>query len=470
MIGMKLMARRLFSERQIVIRSKGRIRYVTLSRPWIIAGTCAALLGSSAMAKLVVDYVNNGRKIARKEAQVEQAETSNSDLRDLVNQLRARLATATAQNEALRGDLYAIETRLREIDASQLTAQAESDAARARLKVAQAALDAKTAEIHGLEATKSDLTQQTAEQSAALNDKLRALETELQDAKNQAAQYKTSWESAETKVQQGAAEREKVVAERDGLLGRIAVLQQPQDKGRPFRMAEATPVGVPQAGTPQAAARGTDGTFGYLANETRLGWTEVASLLSSAGVDLDKLATRMGAVPAGEGGPFVALGSIKQARPDAGPMSPEMQKLLKTLPLSAPLNQFTFESPFGVRVDPFNRRTAMHTGVDLAAAFRSPVYNTAPGIVTFAGPHGEYGKMVEIDHGFGIVTRYAHLHRVLVAKGQRITGRQEIGQLGSSGRSTGPHVHYEVVVNGTPQDPAKFLQAGKSVVVEAAVK
>jgi murein DD-endopeptidase MepM/ murein hydrolase activator NlpD len=469
MIGMKLMARRLFSERQIVIRSKGRIRYVTLSRPWIIAGTCAMLAGTSAMAKLVVDYVDTGRKIADKEAQVEQAETSNSDLRDLVNQLRARLATATAQNDALRGDLYAIETRLREIDASQATAQAESDAARDRLKVAQAALDAKTAEIHGLEATKSDLSQQSAEQGAALNDRMRALETELQDAKNQAAQYKTSWESAETKVQQGAAEREKVIAERDGLLGRIAVLQQPQDKARPFRMAEATPVAVPQAGTPQAA-RGTDGTFGYLANETRLGWTEVASLLSSAGVDLDKLAARMGAVPAGEGGPFVALGSIKQARPDTGAMPPEMQKLLKTLPLSAPLNQYTFESPFGVRVDPFNRRTAMHTGVDLAAPFRTPVYNTAPGIVTFAGPHGEYGKMVEIDHGFGIVTRYAHLHRVLVAKGQRITGREEIGQLGSSGRSTGPHVHYEVVVNGTPQDPAKFLQAGKSVVVEAAVK
>jgi murein DD-endopeptidase MepM/ murein hydrolase activator NlpD len=466
MIGMQLMARRLFSERQIVIRSKGRIRYVTLSRPWIIAGSCALLIGTSAMARLVVGYVETGRKMADKEAQVEQAETSNSDLRDLVNQLRARLATASAQNDALRGDLYAIETRLREIDDTQASAKAESDVAQARLKVAEAALDAKSAQIRGLEATKSDL-KQTAEQSAELGDKLRSLMIELQDAKNQAAQYKTSWENADTKMQQGAAEREKVVAERDGLLGRIAVLQQPQDKTRPFKMAETTPVVLPQA----APARTTGGTLGYLANETRLGWGEVASLLSSAGVDLDKLAERMGAVQPGTGGPFVALGSIKQMQPASGEGLPkELQKLLKILPLSAPLNQYQFESPFGVRVDPFNRRQAMHTGVDLAAPFRSPVYNTAPGIVTFAGPHGEYGKMIEIDHGYGIMTRYAHLHRLLVAKGQRITGREEIALLGSSGRSTGPHVHYEVVVNGTPQDPAKFLQAGKSVVVEAAVK
>jgi murein DD-endopeptidase MepM/ murein hydrolase activator NlpD len=466
MIGVQRIARSLFSERQIVIRSKGRIRYLTLSRTWIIAGSCMLLVGASTMARLAVGYVDAGRRAAVKEAQVEQAETSNSDLRDLVTQLRARLATASAQNAALRNDLYATELRLRQIDEAQAAALAESEHAQSRLKIAEDSLNAKSAQIRGLEATKSDL-KQTAEQSAELGNRLSALEIELQDAKNQAAQYKTSWESAENKMQQGAAEREKVIAERDGLLGRIAVLQQPQDKTRQFKMAEAPTVAL--AAAPQSAAA-ESGTFGYLANETRQGWSEVASLLSSAGVDLDKIAERMGAVQPGQGGPFVALGSIKQMRPDSGDALPkELQTLLKTLPLSAPLTQYQLESPFGVRVDPFNRRQAMHTGLDLGAPFKSPVYNTAPGIVTFAGPRGEYGKMVEIDHGYGIMTRYGHLHRILVAKGQRLTGREEIGQLGSSGRSTGPHVHYEVVVNGTPQDPAKFLRAGKSV-VEAAVK
>jgi murein DD-endopeptidase MepM/ murein hydrolase activator NlpD len=105
----------------------------------------------------------------------------------------------------------------------------------------------------------------------------------------------------------------------------------------------------------------------------------------------------------------------------------------------------------------------MHTGLDLSAPFKSPVYNTAPGTVIFAGAKGEYGRVVDIDHGSGIVTRYAHLHRIMVVKGQHLAGREQIGQLGSSGRSTGPHVHYEVQVNGVPQDPEKFLQAGNIV-------
>ena len=75
-----------------------------------------------------------------------------------------------------------------------------------------------------------------------------------------------------------------------------------------------------------------------------------------------------------------------------------------------------------------------------------------------------YGKVVEVSHGHGIVTRYAHLHRIVVARGQKITVHQQVGELGSTGRSTGPHLHYEVLVNGVPQDPEKFMQAGKDVV------
>jgi murein DD-endopeptidase MepM/ murein hydrolase activator NlpD len=84
--------------------------------------------------------------------------------------------------------------------------------------------------------------------------------------------------------------------------------------------------------------------------------------------------------------------------------------------------------------------------------------------VIFTGVKDSYGKLVEIDHGHGIVTRYAHLHRILVARGQKIGAHHEIGELGSTGRSTGPHLHYEVLVDGTALDPEKFLQAGKNVV------
>jgi murein DD-endopeptidase MepM/ murein hydrolase activator NlpD len=130
------------------------------------------------------------------------------------------------------------------------------------------------------------------------------------------------------------------------------------------------------------------------------------------------------------------------------------------LPISAPLKSFKIGSPFGEREDPINGREAFHSGLDLDAPYMSPVYATAPGIVTYAGYRGEYGKMVEIDHGHGISTRYAHLHRYTVSVGQHVAAHAEIGLLGTTGRSTGPHVHYEVLVNGEPQNPAKFLQLG----------
>ena len=161
----------------------------------------------------------------------------------------------------------------------------------------------------------------------------------------------------------------------------------------------------------------------------------------------------------GVGGPYVAVGATRP-----GPaISPEAQAMLKTLPLSAPLDNYTLESRFGVRVDPINGREAMHTGLDLSASYKSPVFSTSSGTVVFAGYAAAYGKMVEIDHGNGIHTRYGHLNRLMVNAGQHIAKHTEIGLLGSTGRSTGPHVHYEVTVNGVPQNPEKFLEAGRQV-------
>ncbi|HEU5479507.1 MAG TPA: M23 family metallopeptidase, partial [Candidatus Tumulicola sp.] len=134
------------------------------------------------------------------------------------------------------------------------------------------------------------------------------------------------------------------------------------------------------------------------------------------------------------------------------------------LPLRSPLDQYQLRSDFGPRIDPINHRASFHPGLDLAAPYKSAVYSTGPGTVVFTGTREGYGRMVEIDHGHGIVTRYAHLHRILVARGQKVAAHTKVGELGSTGRSTGPHVHYEVDVDGTPLDPAKFMEAGKNVV------
>jgi murein DD-endopeptidase MepM/ murein hydrolase activator NlpD len=121
-------------------------------------------------------------------------------------------------------------------------------------------------------------------------------------------------------------------------------------------------------------------------------------------------------------------------------------------------------SGFGVRFDPFNGRPALHQGQDFAAPLNTPIYATAPGIVSFVGVRSGYGNVVEIDHGRGFKTRFAHLNSMAVQAGQRITLGQRIGAMGTTGRSTGVHLHYEVWMNGRPQNPARFMRAGDQLV------
>jgi murein DD-endopeptidase MepM/ murein hydrolase activator NlpD len=116
-------------------------------------------------------------------------------------------------------------------------------------------------------------------------------------------------------------------------------------------------------------------------------------------------------------------------------------------------------SSFGERIDPFNGEGAFHSGVDISCAYGQRVLAPADGTVTYADVHPGYGRMIEIDHGNGIVTRYGHLSGFAVADGQAIHRGQVIGYVGLSGRSTGPHLHYEVRINDTPVNPHKYLRA-----------
>ena len=176
----------------------------------------------------------------------------------------------------------------------------------------------------------------------------------------------------------------------------------------------------------------------------------------------------------GMGGPFI------EADPDDGLPAAELgaelnslgskldridilQSVISKVPLSAPLNSYYVSSPFGKRRDPLNKRWAMHYGLDMAGPRKTEVYSTAPGMVTYSGWRGNYGRFIEIDHGSGIKTHYAHLNKILVKQGRKVKFRDKIGLLGSSGRSTGPHLHYEVVFQGKPLNPMKFIEAGRHV-------
>lgn len=136
---------------------------------------------------------------------------------------------------------------------------------------------------------------------------------------------------------------------------------------------------------------------------------------------------------------------------------------VKKLPLYRPTSNPALSSSYGVRFDPFTHRPAFHSGLDFPGAMRTPIMATAPGVVSYTGVRSGYGNTVEIDHGGGFKTRYAHLSSIGVRVGQRVAIGTRVGGMGSTGRSTGPHLHYEVWVNGKAQNPNRFLRAGEYV-------
>lgn len=134
----------------------------------------------------------------------------------------------------------------------------------------------------------------------------------------------------------------------------------------------------------------------------------------------------------------------------------ERQSLLNSTPNIRPAKGW-FTSRFGYRVSPFTGRPALHTGLDVAAAPGSPVYAPADGIVTYAGYDEGYGKMITLDHGYGVSTRYGHNSQIYVQVGQKVSRWDVVASVGNTGRSTGTHLHYEVRVNGVPRDPALYI-------------
>jgi murein DD-endopeptidase MepM/ murein hydrolase activator NlpD len=193
-----------------------------------------------------------------------------------------------------------------------------------------------------------------------------------------------------------------------------------------------------------------------------------AAIVAETGLDPAKLVLPHG--EGGVGGPFIPA----EIGPDALATDPALTRVardvataerLKTLlsfvPLRMPLSgDPSVTSPFGYRADPFLGRLALHPGVDLAEAYGAEIHAAAAGRVVHAGPAGGYGNMVEIDHGNGLATRYAHMSEALVEEGQQVDKGAVLGRLGSTGRSTGPHLHYEVRVDGEPVDPERYLRAG----------
>ncbi len=426
---------------------------------------------AAALFYLGVTRIGYGRVVAEKEAAVVRAETANADLQDAVSGLRDKLALAVrdreqseerssalvSQADSLRGLLSTAEAKLRSLDDRSRVPQQRGD-----IPPPPTAFDetlAKAGSVgqlpSALEQSQRDLHQAEA-QRATLAARLGKIQADYNEEQARYGQYKANLAAAVKKLQQVSAERDKALSERDRLRARIAELEQRhsqreipphQNLVAAFRLTGVITTELAEAETPRPEMLISDAPpepasdSRGVAELARRVVSEFARLLASTGLDVQRLFPQFGLNHA-EGGPFI-LPRADQPREISPDRLEAMRNLIRSLPLSPPLDYYQLESRFGPRRDP-----------------------TAPGVVTFAGYRGDYGRVVEIDHGNGIATVYGHMHRYIVSVGQRVAEHTQIGLLGSTGRSSGPHVHYEIVVNDEPQDPEKFL--GLAHVISAA--
>ncbi len=416
---------RVFRQREIILRSGTNVRYVvlssTLQRAVAAAGLGMLVAGAWTMAGhhrawTLVDLKSH--EVARVEEAYRLAIDSLGAAVDGATEAgRAEGASAilalVAQNESLQRHLTEVERRLLSAETERERASANHENLVERLRL----LDRQV--------------RQHASKNVELGAVVTSLEQGLTDAMAERGRL--------------AVERDRLARERNALRAEIQELERRQ-------------------GTLTVTH---EQTIAQLSERTQAGIDGLKRVIARTGLDPDRVLAAQ--TPGGQGGPLVpAVGPDKVHANLVGLGSQigrleEMRRLLRALPVGAPLESFNLMSNFGVRRDPFTGQLAMHSGMDLSAPARTPVHSTGGGTVVSAGWNGEFGNLIEIDHGYGLVTRYGHLSRIHVKVGQRVAQHQPIGLVGSTGRSTGPHVHYEILIEGKNLNPAKFLEAARYV-------
>ena len=271
----------------------------------------------------------------------------------------------------------------------------------------------------------------------AFSARIRTLDDEVQSLRSASARMR---QRAEAK----AEEEKGLRRERDSLAGRVRALED-----------ELTAMRASQE-------RLVENLF----DRSKKGVANLERVVAMTGLDIDRMIGTKG-----RGGPQVEAKytedeTLNERVVDLRRRLERWQSLqiaVKNLPLVAPLKEYRITSSYGGRRDPFTGRWASHNGIDLVQPAGTPIHATGPGTVVLTGWHGGYGWMVEIDHGMGVRTRYAHMQSILAEKGQKVDPGTKIGLVGSSGRSSGPHLHYEILIDGKAVDPTNFLTAGRYV-------
>lgn len=434
---------RLLPERRIFIRSDHSTRYIHLTP---VAQLGAALLVAGGIGwslHATTAFVTTRAESARvmlDRAAIERA-------------FAARLGTLEAERDRLAEELAASET-------AREAAEAALGALKERLVSAESEVAASALERRGLQ---DELDRVLAERESA-GARIAALETELHEARlamlagaGAAPEVEVSAMLPDTlltgAMTEVIAERDRAVAAAAELDRRVAALNSEIEGWRDRQEVVLDKI-------EEAVRTGLDGLTG---------------MLERADLDIEQILAETRETYSGTGGPFqpisdadaAALEDASDLRIAALMQDLERVNLLRLaterLPFGTPVTGVRMTSGFGKRRDPFRKRWSMHTGVDWAGPRGTPIRATANGVVSFSGRMSGYGNVVVIRHGFGHETRYAHLHRSLVRVGEKVDRGDLIGEMGSTGRSTGTHLHYEVRIDDDPVNPQKFIEAARDV-------
>ncbi|MDX2143955.1 MAG: peptidoglycan DD-metalloendopeptidase family protein [Rhodospirillaceae bacterium] len=452
---------RFFPERQLIVRSGERMRTLRLSTHRQAAmALLAVIVGSWTLLSSSL-VMNHTESIRAKNTEIKDARMGYEQLLAQVSIYKERVSELTKDLETSYVSSMSMlekESDLLKQKAAQLAQPAPAKAKLAdRIKSkAKEVLKDPSSALAGEQNIELALDKAKLERTHA-DESRKTILAELGELENSMVDVvghhsKTSFIATEgLEMRQVVLERDMAVSDRDSYAQRVAALEDQ------IREMESNQLLLYHR-------------FSELA-ETKI--ANIESSLSITGLDIDLLVkqqTRRG----GQGGPFVPLNQSMAM--NSGPIEEslnrlnaqmdrlhELQGLLIGLPIDTPLKEFDLNSGFGVRKDPFTGQYAQHLGLDMGADFKSPVMSTGEGRVIHAGWEGNYGRLVVVDHGMGLVTKYGHLSRILVKVGDKVSRGSVLGQLGCSGRCSGPHVHYEVLHNGKPINPLKFLKAGSDV-------
>lgn len=418
----------IFPERQIVIRTEERVSYLRVAKGPQMAITAVFLAFSGWIGFTSVSYFLNDQIIASKNGQIVNARMAYEGLLGEVGEYQRKFIGITTdleenhglmldlveQNVSLQQDLSSIAHELKVTEADRQAIFGARERLKDDLNNIQDNLTSITSRNYLLQ---DNLDSITSDLSTALSERNTAL-VESQRMKLYANELETTLHSLQTA----------------------------------------------QIDTVDDLTKRTEDNIDSMERVVEMAGLDIAAVLDA---NMDKTT--------GQGGPFIAV-------PEGVPGDELRTKLInldnrlahlqvlqdtmQQIPLAAPLKTYFVTSKFGKRRDPVNEKWSMHYGVDMGSTPKSSVYSTAPGVVSYAGWKGKYGKLVEIDHGGGIKTRFGHLGKLYVKKGQVIGFYEKIGQVGSTGRSTGPHLHYEIVFGKKPMDPTNFIKAGRYVFQE----